>query len=210
MTDDVDDEIKERLGKMSATDILKLLKEKKDADREEQEDGFYRKISGVSNAQQQDSNKQESDVISAKAQHQGLRIGHAPETLRDTDFPGISENDRADIRLRHGKIPGNVVSNIALIAMMGKKVEHTNRILYESNEIDLPQYWRNMDAEIFAKAAEGTVVNALSAIEGERQSSLEKNLMSGKLAHEQFTAEAKDKREGRLSRLRRAVAGEKD
>ncbi len=93
---------------------------------------------------------------------------------------------------------------------MGRQVEETNRVLYENNEIDLAQYYRNHAAERFAKNHLKAVVNALSATEGKRQGSLERNLMSGKQAHEAFTAEAKDKKQGRLSRLRAYLNNEKE
>jgi hypothetical protein len=203
------EEAVEEIRKLTAKQKFDLIREAL-TEKDEEMDSVEPRVRPPSFSSQQEGQKQESDVISAKAMHQGLRIGHAPETLQESEFPGITKNDKADIRLRHGKIPANVVTNISLIALMGKQVEESNKILYEQNEIDLPQYLRNVAASQFAKNTESTVVNALSAVEGERQTSLEHNLMSGKMAHEAFSAEAREKKQGRLSRLRNYLEGNKE
>src|SRR5438094_237454 len=136
------EELMEELKKLSAKDKLRLL-----LDEGEEEQPTRQAFGAVD-----DSQKQESDVISAKAQHQGLRIGHAPETLSPKEFEGLTENDKMDITIRHSDLPTPVVSNVALIEMMGIQTEDTNRVLYEKNEIDEAQYWRNRSATVFAKS----------------------------------------------------------
>ncbi len=202
------EEQKEEIQKMSAKEKFDLIRDAL-MEKDEEMDSVEPRAR-VSYGAPQEAQKQESDVISARAMHQGLRIGHAPETLQETEFPGLTENDKTEITVRHSDLPANVISNIALIDGMGRQVEETNRVLYENNEIDLAQYFRNHAAERFAKNHLKAVVNALSATEGKRQCSLERNLMSGKQAHEAFQAEAKDKKQGRLSRLRAYLNNEKE
>ncbi len=202
------EEQKEEIQKMSAKEKFDLIRDAL-MEKDEEMDSVEPRAR-VSYGAPQEAQKQESDVISARAMHQGLRIGHAPETLQETEFPGLTENDKTEITVRHSDLPANVISNIALIDGMGRQVEETNRVLYENNEIDLAQYFRNHAAERFAKNHLKAVVNALSATEGKRQGSLERNLMSGKQAHEAFQAEAKDKKQGRLSRLRAYLNNEKE
>ncbi|SRR5713101_8146903 len=203
------EEAVEEVKKMSAKQQFELIRDAL-VDKDEEMDSVEPRARVSYGAPTQEATKQESDVISARAMHQGLRIGHAPETLQDSEFPGITENDKTEITIRHSDLPANVIPNIALMDLMGRQVEETNRILYENNEIDLPQYLRNLAAERFAKNATKAVINALSATEGKRQASLERNLMSGKQAHEAFQAEAKDKKQGRLSRLRAYLNNEKE
>ncbi len=203
------EEAVEEIKKMSAKEWFVRTAEAV-GEKDEEMDSIESRPRVSYGAPTQEAQKQESDVISARAMHQGLRIGHAPETLQDSEFPGLTENDKTEITVRHSDLPANVVSNIALIDGMGRQVEETNRVLYENNEIDLAQYYRNHAAERFAKNHLKAVVNALSATEGKRQGSLERNLMSGKQAHEAFTAEAKDKKQGRLSRLRAYLNNEKE
>jgi hypothetical protein len=204
------EEAKEEIRKMSAKDKFDLIRDAL-VEKNDEMDSFEPRARNLSSFNQpQEAQKQESDVISAKAQHQGLRIGHAPETLQETEFPGLTENDKMGITIRHSDVPANVVPNIAMIDQMGLQTEVSNRILYEQSEIDLPQYYRNLAAEYFAKNSLKSVVNTLSAVEGKRQGSLERNLMSGKMAHETFQAEAKEKKQGRLSRLRAYLNNEKE
>ena len=203
------EEQKEMIQKMSAKEKFDLFRDAL-AEKDEEMDSNEPRARISYGAPTQEATKQESDVISARAMHQGLRIGHAPETLQDSEFPGLTENDKTEITIRQSDIPATVISNVALINLMGRQVEESNRILYEKNEIDEAQYWRNVAAERFGKNALKSVVNSLSAVEGKRQASLERNLMSGKQAHEAFQAEAKDKKQGRLSRLRAYLNNEKE
>ncbi len=91
----------------------------------------------------------ESDVISAKAFEKGMKFGHAPEIINPDEAPGISENDKARIILRHGNTPESVMSNMIMLQSYGNVVEAENDLLYDNNEIDQQQYLRNKAAEAF-------------------------------------------------------------
>jgi hypothetical protein len=156
---------------------------------------------------QAEAPKQESDVISAKMLRDLAQAGHLPEILRNL---GLTENEISGILLRHGKLLANIVTNISLMQSMGEQAEAANKILYENNEIDLPQYMRNKSAIDFAKVHTRAVVNALSAVDGHRFEGLMKNIMSGKLAHENLQSEAEKKKGTRIARLKAWASGDRD
>jgi hypothetical protein len=156
---------------------------------------------------QPESQKQESDVISAKMLRDLAQAGHLPEVLKAL---GLSENEITEIVLRHAKIPANVVTNITLMDAMGQVTEASSRRLYENNEIDLPQHMRNVAASEFAKFHTKSVLNSLSAVDGHRFEGLTKNIMSGKLAHENLQADAEKKKVGRIAKLRAWASGDRD
>ena len=156
---------------------------------------------------QPEATKQESDVISAKMLRDLAQAGHLPEILRNL---GLTENEISGILLRHGKLLANIVTNISLMQSMGEQAEAANKILYENNEIDLPQYMRNKSAIDFAKVHTRAVVNALSAVDAHRFEGLMKNIMSSKQAHEAMSSEAEKKKGSRIAKLKAWASGDRD
>ncbi len=150
----------------------------------------------------------ESDVISAKAFEKGMKFGHAPEVLTQEETPGITENDKARIILRHGNTPENVMSNMIMLQSYGTVVEAENDLLYDNSEIDQQQFLRNKAAESFCKLTAASAIDTMTSVEGGRFEGLKTNIASGKQAHESIQQAANAKREGRFSRLKRFVQGE--
>jgi hypothetical protein len=184
-------------------EALLLLLPKEDTDELQESTEFTGREDGS-------SPKGESDVITAKSLEKLVKYGHAPESLTLDDGADLTPNEKQAILNRHAKIPANIVPNIVLIRQMGNVTEQSNEMLYENNEINLAQYKRNEAASIFAKEALGAVIDNTSAVEGARFEGLIKNAMSGKLQHAEFEALNKEKKAGRLSRLRGYLSGDRE
>jgi hypothetical protein len=196
MSEEIDiEEEKEKMKGWSERDVLEWLLEEREEDPS--------KAFGM----EPEGQKQESDIISAKMLRDLAQAGHLPEVLR---MLGLTENEITEITIRHGKIPANVVTNIGLMDAMGQQTEAANRKLYENNEIDLAQYIRNQSASDFAKIHTKSVVNALSAVDGHRFEGLQKNIMSGKMAHETLQSDAEKKKMGRVAKLKAWMSGDRD
>jgi hypothetical protein len=193
-------QIRKQLADLGPEEKLRLLQALLPS-REEREETEEASDEGQAGQNEGLAGRPESDVISAKAFEKGMKFGHAPEVLTQEETPGITENDKARIILRHGNTPQNVMSNMIMLQSYGNIVEAENNLLYDNNEIDQQQFLRNVAAEAFCKLTAGS---------GGRFEGLKTNIASGKQAHEEIRSEANQKREGRLSRLKRWAEGEKN
>lgn len=206
------EEVRKQLARRDLTgekkmELIKLLMSVEPADSNER-DTEQQSSQFTPGPEAQTKSGGESDVITAATLKLGFKAGHVPETITQEEAPGITEHDRNAILIRHGKISEAVQSNMIMLSSYGPTVEQENNVLYDNNEIDQSQFLKNKIAEIFSKEVASKAVDVMSAVEGHRFEGLQRNISSGKLAHEELEAEAEKKRQGRLSRFRRFIAGE--
>jgi len=153
---------------------------------------------------------EESDQVTAKALKVLSQIGHAPETLNEDDVPGITERDKFQITVRHGKVSAAIVSQVAQLVSLAPTIEQHSNIMYEEGSIDKKLFYRNTLAKRFCQEMASSIVNVLEAEDAHRFEGLQRNVASGKMAHADLENAAEDKRAGRLARLMRFRRGESD
>src|SRR2546430_15900070 len=213
MSEEAFEEVRRQLARpdVKAEDKIAFIRELFTADSEFLRDQEQSSSQNTSVAENQPKNGSgESDVITAATLKLGFKAGHAPETITKEEAPDITEHDKFSILTRHSKIDPAVQSNMIMLTAYGPVVEEENNVLYDNDEIDKAQFLKNKIAEIFVKEHASKAVDVMSAVEVHRFEGLQRNIASGKMAHEDLEAKAEQKRQGRFSRFKRFMKGEGD